>query len=127
MHYTLDTVQVAVELTLKYRLKVGLHVPSGNFYDVADAVLCSYLELVKVRSDYFNLVILYLGSLLGLYQLEAVYAGAVKLNLHIAPADNLALKCGCKCNGNINIRYLDLHISCLNGGRIEFLGIALEN
>ena len=55
-----------------YRLKVGLHIPSGNLYDVADAVLCSYLELVKVRSDYFNLVILYLGSLLGLYQLEAV-------------------------------------------------------
>ena len=94
MKIKVTDIDIPVAFASAFEGEVGLHIPSGNLYDVADAVLCSYLELVKVRSDYFNLVILYLGSLLGLYQLEAVYAGTVKLNLHIAPADNLALKCG---------------------------------
>ena len=126
MHNTLDAVQVVMELTLEYRLKVSLHALSGNLYHVADAMLAAYLELVEVRSDYFDLVILNLRRILCLNQLEAVHTGTVELYLHIAAADNLALECGCEGNRDIDLGNLNLNISCFNRSSVE-LGYVLLN
>ena len=123
MHNTLDAVQVVMELTLEYRLKVSLHALAGNLYHVADAVLAAYLELVEVRSDYFDLVVLNLRCVLCLNQLEAVHTGTVELNLHIFTTDNLAFECRRKRNRNINIGNFDLNISGFQRNLIKISNI----
>ena len=94
--YALDTVDVVVELTLDNRLEIGLHVLSSYLHHVSDGVLASKLHLVHIRSDDGDLVVFDLGSLFGLNQLAAVYTGTVEFHLHIAAADDLAFKCGCR-------------------------------
>ena len=127
MHNAFDAVQVAVEFTLEYRLEIRLHALSGNLNNVCNAVLGTYLELVDVRSDQLDLVIFYFGSIFCLNQLAAVYAGTVKLNLHIAAADNLALECRCERNRNINVCDFNLNIACFQGSSVEFGNIFLDN
>ena len=88
-------------------------------------MLGSNLECIEIRSDHFDLVILYFAHILGLYQLKAVYTGTVELNLHIFTTDDLALECRCVSNRDINICNLDLDVSCLKRGSIELGNIRL--
>ena len=122
---TFYTVQVGVEFTLNNRLEIRLHVLACNFYDVCKGMFGANLECIEIRSDHFDLVILYFAHILGLYQLEAVYTGAVEFNLHIFTADDFTLECRCVSNRDINICNLDLDVSCLKRGSIELGNIRL--
>ncbi len=119
MHHALDAVDIAVELTLEHGLEIGLHVLSRYFHDVAQAVLASKLEAVEVRSDQLDLVVLHLGRLFGLHQLEAVHSGSVELDLHLLAADDLAFKRGRERHRDIDLGDLDLDITGLQGGGVE--------
>ena len=121
----LYTVQVRMELTLDNRLEIRLHALACYFYDVSKGVLGTNLKCINIRSDDFDLVILYFAHILGLYQLEAVHAGTVELYLHIFTTDDLTLECRCVSNRDINICDLDLDVSCLKRGSVELGNIRL--
>ena len=125
MHHTFHAVQIRMEFTLKYRLEIALHGFSGYLYDIGNALLASLRHLIDVRTDQLNLVILYLSSVLGQYQLEAVHTGAVELYLHIAAADDLALECGSESNRNVDLCDFQLDIACLKGGSVELAYVLL--
>ena len=116
-----------MELTLDNRLEIGLHGFSGNINHICDAVLASQLHLVHIRSHDGDLVILYLGSVFGLYQLGAVHTGSVELYLHVTTADNLTFKSGSKCHRDIDLGNFDLNVACLQGSSIELAYILLHN
>ena len=120
MHNTLYTVYIAVEFTLEYRLEVGLHVLSSYIYDVSDLLFASYFHLIEVRSDESELVILNLACVFGANQLKAVFSGTVELNLHITSTDDLALECRCEGYRDINLGNLNLNVTCLKRGSVEF-------
>ena len=125
MHYTLDAVDVAVEFTLEYGLEVCLHVLSGNFYHVCDRLFASYRELIKVRSDNFDLVIFDLAHIFSMNKLYTVNTGTIELNLHVATADDLTLECGCESNRDIDLGDLDLDVTCFQRCSIEFADVFL--
>ena len=127
VHDSLDAVQIAVEFTLKYRLEVSLHALSGNFYNISNLLFASHFHLVNVGSDQLDLMILDLGKILHLNKLYTVHAGAVKLNLHITAADDLALECGTEGYRNINLCDLNLNATCLVGSCDKFGNILLDN
>ena len=127
MHNTLDTVNVAVEFTLKYRLEVGLHILSCYIYDVSNLLFASNFHLVEIRSHKSKLVILNFACILSTYKLETVFSGTIELNLHISTTDDLALKCRCKGYRNINLSDLNLDVTCFKRSSIKFGYILLND
>ena len=125
MVYTLDAVDVVMEFTLDNRLEIRLHVFACNLNNISDAVLAAQLHLIYFRSYNRDLVILDLGSIHGLNQLAAVHTGTIELNLHVTTTDDLTLECGCECNRDIDIGDLDLNITSLKRGSIEFAYVFL--
>ena len=116
-----------MEFTFEYRLEIGLHGLTGNFYYISDALFAAFRHSIDVRSDQFDLMIFDLSCILGLYQLEAIHTRAVELYLHITAADDLAFECRCECNRNIDMSNFDFDISCFQGGCIEFSNIFLND
>ena len=57
MHHTFNTVNVAVELTFKYRLKVRLHIFPCHLYNISNTLFAPLRELVDLRTNDLNPVI----------------------------------------------------------------------
>ena len=116
-----------MEFTLEYRLEISLHRLARYLYHIRNALLAAFRHFINIRSNDLDLVVFHFGSILRLYQLEAVHTGAVELYLHIAAADNFALKCGSKSNRNIDMCNFNLNVACFQGGRIELAYIRLHD
>ena len=127
VHQTLNAVQELVDLTLEDRLKVGLHGLAGDLDGVGQGDLAADGDLVHLGAFDGDLVILDLGGILGDDQLEAVLAGAVDLDLHIALADDLALKGGGVGHGNVDVRDLELDAAGFDGGVDPVLGVLVDD
>ena len=122
-----DTVDIVMELTLDNRFEIRLHVLSGNFYNICNAVLASQFHFIYIRTNDSDLMVFDLGSIYSLYQLGTVYTGSVELYLHVAAADDLAFKCGSECYRDINICDLDLNVTGFQRSSVEFAYIRLAD
>ena len=127
VHQAFHAVEEGVDLTLEDRLKVGLHGLACDLDGVAHGDLGADRDLVDFGAFDHDLVILDLGGVLRGDKLEAVLAGAVDLDLHIALADDLALKCGGEGDGDIDLRDLQLDAAGLNGGVDPVLGVIIDD
>ena len=127
VHETFHAVEEGVDLTLEDRLKVGLHGLACDLDGVAHGDLGANRDLVDLGADDLDLVILDLGRVLGGDELEAVLAGAVDLDLHVALADDLAFECGGEGDGDVDLRDLQLDAAGLDGGIDPVLGVIVDD
>ena len=127
VHEALHAVEEGVDLTLEDRLEVGLHGLAGDLDGVAHGDLGADRDLVDLGAVDVDLVILDLGGVLGGDQLEAVLAGAVDLDLHVALADDLAFECGGEGDGDVDLRDLQLDAAGLDGGVDPVLGVVVDD
>ena len=127
VHQTLNAVQELVDLTLEDRLEVGLHVLARNLDGVAQGNLGAAFQLIQLGTLDDDLVILDLGGVLRGDQLEAVLAGAVNFDLHVALADDLAFERGGVGDRNVDLRDLQLDAACLDGGVDPVLGVVIDD
>ncbi len=114
-----------MELPLHNGFEVRLHGLAGHLHDVGQGDLGADGDVVDLRAVHHDLVVLHLAGFLGRHQLEAVHAGAVHLHLHIAPADDLALKRGGEGHGDVDIGDLQLDVPGLQGGGVPLGSVQL--
>ena len=127
VHNALDAVQEGVDLALHNGLEVGLHVLARDLDDVGQGDLGADGDLVELGAVDRDLVVLDLGGVSRGDQLEAVLAGAVDLDLHVALADDLAFERGSEGDRNVDRGDLDLDVARLEGGGVELADVLLHD
>ncbi|CDB21338.1 unknown [Blautia sp. CAG:52] len=127
MVYTFDTVDVVMEFTLDNRFKVRLHVFTGNFNNICNAVFASQFHVVYFRSYNCDLMIFDLAGINSMNQLSTVNTGTIEFNLHVTTTNDLTFECGCECYRDIDVCDLDLDITSFQRCCIEFAYIFLND
>ena len=127
VHEALHAVEEGVDLTLEDRLEVGLHILACDLDGVAHGDLGADRDLVDFGAFDHDLVILDLGGVLRGDELEAVLAGAVDLDLHVALTDDLALECRGEGDGDVDLGDLQLDAARLDGGVDPVLGVIIDD